>query len=78
MDKLWTLLESKGKISTLIGMLLALPTNGRAVYEYFTNVEMSEQKLYSLLIMNVIGWVWVILPSYIALKSKAFTFEIKD
>lgn len=77
-EKLWAMLEAKGKFATAMGVLLAIPVNARAVWEYFTNVEMTEAKLYALVIVNMIGWVWVILPSKISVKGKAFEFTIED
>lgn len=78
-DKIWTLLGEKGKIATLIGLIHIIPINSVALFQYFKDIEMlTEQRLTAVFMLNIIGIVWFMLPSYIKLKGKTFELELKD
>lgn len=77
--KLWNLLKEKGKIATIIGMLLSFPVNVYALYSLFTNTNLTESQLWQIVIINAVGMVWFILPSEITIKSgKGLEITIKD
>lgn len=76
--KLINLLEKKGIIASIIGFLLALPVNGYTVYLFFNGIGLTEGQKDSFIWVNIIAWVWVILPSAIKLSSSKFTLEITD
>jgi integral membrane sensor domain MASE1 len=78
LQKIINLLERKGIIATLIGLLFALPINIRIVYAFYKNIELSNGQLMTACVMNCIACVWFILPSAIIIKSKLMSIEIKD
>lgn len=76
---LWNLLAEKGKIATIIGVVLSMPVNSYALYSLFTNSNLSESQLWQIVIINSIGMIWFILPSEITIKSgKGLEIIIKD
>ncbi len=79
MSKLWKLLAEKGKIATVIGLLLSLPANGLALWSLFFDKNLSHDQLWQIVIINAIGMVWFILPSKISIKSgKGLEIIIED
>lgn len=75
----WKLLAEKGKIATIIGFCLSAPANGLALWSLFRNVNLSEDQLWQIIILNVIGITWFILPSKISIKSgKGLEIIVED
>ena len=72
------LLEKKGIIASIVGFILALPVNIFTVYRFFADKGLSENQINIFMWVNIVAWVWVILPSSITLTSSKFTLEIKD
>lgn len=72
------ILEKKGIIASVMGFILALPVNGYTVYRFFMDKGLSENQINIFMWVNIIAWVWVILPSSISIVSGKFTLEIKD
>jgi hypothetical protein len=72
------LLEKKGIIASIVGFLLALPVNGYTVYLFFKGTGLTEGQQDSFLWINIVAWIWVILPSSIKLVSKGLTLEVTD
>ena len=70
--------KSKGVIATMIGLLFSLPVNSRAVYSFFNNIELDEKALTAIVVFNIIGMCWFILPSKISIKASKFEFIIED
>lgn len=75
---MWKLLAEKGKIATLIGLLLALPSNIWFLWKFFHLSELSVSTLESLAIINGLAMFWFMMPSTIKIVSKALTIEIID
>ena len=78
MNKVIEFFKNKGVIATWIGMILSIPVNARAVYQYFNNIEMSEASLTALVVVNIIAMVWFILPSRIVIMAGKFEIRIED
>jgi hypothetical protein len=78
MNKILTILEKKGSIATVIGFLFALPVNTFFTIQFFRNNVMDDAQLKGIIVMNIIGMCWFILPSVIEIKSKLFEITIKD
>jgi hypothetical protein len=76
--KLLAILEKKGIISTVLGILFSAPINAWIVYKFFDKSNFSNQELITACICNFIGMVWFMLPSVITIKSKLFEITIKD
>jgi len=75
----WKALAEKGKIATVIGFLFVAPINAKVVWDFFHGgINYTEAQTQTLLLVNIIGWVWVILPSSITMTAGNFKFEIKD
>lgn len=76
---LWGLIKEKGKIATIVGFLFTLPYNGKFMYDFFTGgTDYSNDQLTFLVIVNVIGIAWFILPSKITMKGGKFKFIVED
>lgn len=71
-------IEKKGILASIVGFLLAIPVNGFTVYKFFTDSKLSENQLDIFIWVNIVAWIWVILPSSITLTSSKFTLEVKD
>ena len=77
-NKLIKLLEKKGIIASFVGFLLAMPVNGYTVYLFFKGTGLTEGQQGSFIWINIVAWIWVILPSSIKLISKGLTLEVTD
>jgi hypothetical protein len=75
---MWKLLAEKGKISTIIGLVLSFPINGYALFAFFTKTALTQDQLWQIVIVNAVGMVWFILPSTIRIKGKGFEVEVID
>ncbi len=78
MKKLWTMLEKKGKIATIIGFVLSLPVNAKFIYLFFKGSVFEDNNLKAIIVINVVAMIWFILPSKIIIKSEKLTIEIED
>jgi len=77
-NKLIKLLEKKGIIASLVGFLLVAPINGFTIYRFFKDLGLTDGQKDVFIWVNIVAWIWVILPSRISLKSDKFTLEIED
>jgi hypothetical protein len=78
MNKVLDFFNRKGIIATWVGMIVSIPVNVRSVYQYFKNIEFTEQALIALVVFNVIGVIWFILPSKISIKAGKVEIIIDD
>ena len=78
MKWLWNALDKKGRIATVIGILFTAPYNFKFMWDFFAGVDYSRGELEALIIANVIGWVWVILPSKITISGPKFNLTVED
>lgn len=73
------LLERKGFIATIVGVIFIVPILCRAVLMYFNKPAFSVEELWTIIALNDIAWVWVILPSEVLIEVlNKFKFSIKD
>ncbi len=78
MNKLIAILEKKGILATLIGIMFAAPINAKLCYNFYRSISMTDGELKTAAVMNLIGMLWFMLPSVIEIKSKLFEVIIKD
>lgn len=76
--KIWNALDKKGRVATIIGLCFAMPVNAKFLYLFFTGGELTNASLTAMMVYNVIGMVWFILPSKILVKSDKLTIEVED
>lgn len=72
------IVEKKGIIASIIGFILALPVNAYTIYLFFADKGLSENQIDIFIWVNIVAWIWVILPSSITITGPKFTLEIKD
>lgn len=76
---LFKLFEHKGIFATIIGIFISMPINIKVVYEFFSKgIIYTAEELVGVIIINLIGISWVVLPSYIIFEGGKIKFEIKD
>lgn len=79
MKNFWKLLEEKGKWFTLQALMISVPTNMSWIYRWLKEPEtLNNELLIGGLALNLVAFVYAILPSYIKFKAKDFELEIKD
>lgn len=78
LSHLWTLLEEKGKIATIIGGILGSMTNNKLLFDLYTNYHFTENDFKKYILSYGVSVTFMILPSTIEIISKAFTLKIKD
>jgi hypothetical protein len=72
------LMNHKGYIATILGVLVVLPVNIQVVIRYFTKSAFSEAELITITVINILAMLWVILPSRITFEGGKFKFSIED
>jgi uncharacterized membrane protein len=77
-NKAWKIWGEKGKIASIIGFFLTVPANIRTTWLYFHGVTFTKEDLTVLVVMNMIGIIWFILPSSITISGTPFKLEIED
>ena len=78
-DKLFTyLLENKGRLATIIGLIFALPVEIKLTLSFYRNIELTRGQLITAAVLNGIAIIWFILPSIIEIKAGKFHFIVKD
>ena len=78
MKWLWDSLESKGKYSTILGLILGIFCIVQYIFKGVNGIEMTDGQRNDFMIGCIMSMCFLILPSIIELKSKVFTFTIKD
>jgi len=75
---MWNLLGEKGKFATIIGFCYAAPYNAVFMFNFFKGVSYDYDQLMSIVIVNIIGMMWFILPSKFTIESPKFKFIVED
>jgi hypothetical protein len=75
---MWKLLSEKGKFASIIGLITALPANAYTIVMFFQSKALTEPQLITIVVLNIIGWGWFILPSAIKIKGSKFELEVID
>jgi len=78
--RLWLALGEKGKIATIVGMLMGVPC---AVWLYarlffFREVPITEAEKDLIIMIQLFAIGWFMMPSSIKIISKLFTIEVVD
>lgn len=72
-------LERKGLIATIIGFFLSAPLNLKVTFDFFVREKYyTVEELTGVIVLNLIGIIWFILPSSITFEGGKFKFEVKD
>ena len=72
------LLKQKGILATIVGIITTVPVNAYYALVVFDGGALSSPQERTVLIINIIGWIWVILPSKVSIKSKLGEIVIED
>jgi len=78
LSKIWTGLDHKGRIATVIGFLFSIPYNARFMYHFFTGVIYTREQLEAVIIVNVLAMIWFILPSKIIIEGPKIKISVED
>ena len=78
LNKVWELWGEKGKVASIIGFCFTVPVNIRITWLYFQGTQFTKEDLTVLVVMNMLGMIWFILPSSISISGTPFKLEIKD
>jgi hypothetical protein len=75
----WKSLESKGKLATVLGIIISFPVNVlAAILMYIDTTKLTENFVQTLIILNCIAIAWFILPSKFTMKGKNFELTVED
>ncbi len=78
-SRFWKSLESKGKIATVLGIVVSFPVNVlAAILMYIDSTKLTENFVQTLIILNCIAIAWFILPSKFTMKGKNFELTVED
>ena len=77
-NKMWEMWGEKGKIASIIGFFFTVPANIRTTWLYFEGTAFTKEDLTVLVVMNMIGIVWFVLPSKITVQGTPFKLEVLD
>lgn len=73
------ILQDKGKIATIIGLVFAFPINIKFTIDYFMRaVEYTRGELTALCVFNAVAMVWFILPSRVIIKGPKIEITVED
>jgi len=77
-NKIWEMRGEKGKIASIIGFIFVLPANCRTTWLYISGTAFTKEELTVLVVVNMVGMIWFMLPSKIVISGSPFKLEVLD